>query len=80
MKNKNIDSRLTPQKVEHGATLYRYGTCPSCGNVVSEYEKWGEGTVHITYAYCRFCGQALDWEGFSSILPRPPVGSNSPDA
>lgn len=68
--NCNSDSRLTPRKVEHQASLYRYGTCPNCGNVVSEFEKWGEQTVHITVAYCKFCGQALDWEGFSTELPK----------
>lgn len=55
--------------VEHGATLYRAGTCPSCGNVVSEHEKWGESIVRIETEYCKFCGQHLDWNGFSETLP-----------
>ena len=54
--------RLFPKKVTHEATLYRDCTCPNCGNVVSSFEKWGEQTVRITVDYCKFCGQALDWE------------------
>lgn len=59
--------------VEHQATLYRCGTCPSCGNVVSEHEKWGESIVRIEAEYCKFCGQHLDWSGFSET---PPVLTN----
>lgn len=62
--------KLIPAKVTHEATIYRYGTCPTCHNVVSDFEKWGEQTVHITVAYCKFCGQALDWEGFSMEPPK----------
>ncbi len=32
-----------------------------CKNVVDEFKKWGENTVRITYDYCYFCGQKLDW-------------------
>lgn len=62
--------KLIPAKVEHGATIYQCGTCPSCRNVVNEFEKWGEQSVHITVPYCKFCGQALDWEGFSTEPPK----------
>lgn len=58
-----------PTKVEHRATLYRCGTCPSCGNVVSEHERWGESIVRIETEYCKFCGQHLDWSGFSETPP-----------
>ena len=27
-----------------------------------KFEKWGENTVRITYQYCHFCGQKLDWD------------------
>ena len=47
--------------VTHEATLYKCCTCPNCKNVVDKFEKWGENTVRITYNYCHFCGQALDW-------------------
>lgn len=55
--------------VEHEATLYRCGTCPSCRNVVSNYESWGEKLVRIEVEYCKFCGQHLDWNGFSETPP-----------
>lgn len=51
----------TPRKVEHTATIYKCCTCPSCGNVVDEFDKWGETYTRITTDYCKFCGQALDW-------------------
>ncbi len=51
-----------PKKVTHEATLYKCCTCPHCKNVVDKFEKWGESTVRITFDYCHFCGQALDWE------------------
>ena len=57
--------KLIPAKVTHEATLYQCGTCPTCHNVVSDFEKWGDKTILITVAYCKYCGQALDWEGFS---------------
>ena len=53
--------RRTPTKVEHTATIYKCCTCPTCGNVVDEFDKWGETYTRITTDYCRFCGQALDW-------------------
>lgn len=61
--------KQTPKAVEHSATLYRDGTCPSCSNVVSEHEQWGEQTVRIENEYCRFCGQHLDWSGFTETPP-----------
>ena len=50
-----------PKTVTHEATFYRCYTCPTCKNVVDEFEKWGKNTVRITYEYCHFCGQRLDW-------------------
>ena len=50
-----------PKKVTHNATLYSCCTCPSCGNVVDETEKWGDRAVRIMHKYCVYCGQALDW-------------------
>lgn len=50
-----------PKMVTHEATLYKCCTCPNCKNVVDEFKKWGENTVRITYKYCYFCGQKLDW-------------------
>ena len=54
--------RQIPTKVTHEASLYKCCTCPNCKNVVDKFEKWGESTVRITYNYCHFCGQSLDWQ------------------
>ena len=54
--------RQIPTKVTHEASLYKCCTCPNCKNVVDKFEKWGESTVRITYQYCHFCGQNLDWQ------------------
>lgn len=51
----------TPRKVEHEATIKRCCTCPSCGNVLDQFERFGVGKVRIMNKYCHFCGQALDW-------------------
>ena len=51
----------TPRKVEHEATIKRCCTCPSCGNVLDQFERFGVGRVRIMNKYCHFCGQALDW-------------------
>lgn len=50
-----------PKKPTHEATLYKCYTCPNCKNVIDKFEKWEENRVRITYKYCYFCGQALDW-------------------
>lgn len=56
----------TPKKVTHEATLYRCCTCPTCKNVVDEFERFGdaEKPVMIASSYCRYCGQALDWSEY----------------
>lgn len=59
--NRKPDERLIPKKVTHEATLHKDCTCPNCGNVVSDFEKWGDQEIMLTVDYCRFCGQALDW-------------------
>ena len=53
--------KQTPTMITHEATLYRDCTCPSCGNVVSKFEKWGDDLVMITQSFCSICGQALKW-------------------
>jgi hypothetical protein len=55
-----------PKAITHEATLYKCCTCPNCKNVVDKFEKWGENTVRITYNYCHFCGQKLDWSDHST--------------
>lgn len=50
-----------PKMITHEATLYKCCTCPNCKNVIDKFEKWEENRVRITYKYCYFCGQALDW-------------------
>lgn len=61
----NIEEALekqTPKKVTHEATLLKSCTCPNCKNVIDKFEQFGESKVRITYNYCHFCGQKLDWE------------------
>ena len=53
--------RLTPKKVTHEASLYKCCTCPKCKNVVDAFTDFNGQKVKVTYAHCRFCGQALDW-------------------
>lgn len=52
----------TPKKVTHQATIYVCCTCPNCLNVIDEFEENYLGKrIRVTYDYCRFCGQKLDW-------------------
>ena len=51
-----------PKKPTHEASLYKCCTCPSCKNVFDKFEVLGDRKVRITYNYCHFCGQKLDWE------------------
>ena len=55
-----------PKRLTHEATLYECCTCPNCKNVIDRFEKWGENTVRITYKYCHYCGQKLDWRDHST--------------
>lgn len=50
-----------PKKITHEATIYKCCTCPSCKNVVDEFETIGDSRVRVTFQFCHFCGQALDW-------------------
>ena len=45
--------RETPKKLRTTVSTKR---CPSCNKQVS-----GIGNSHKNYNYCRWCGQALDW-------------------
>lgn len=49
------------KKITHEATIYRCCTCPNCKNVVDEFETFRERKVRVTFNYCHFCGQKLDW-------------------
>ena len=60
----------TSRKVEHEATLKRCCTCPSCGNVLDQFEQFGVGKVRIMNDYCHFCGQALDWSDEEKSMVR----------
>jgi len=53
--------KKVPKKVTHEASIRTCCTCPSCLNVVDEFEKFGNSTVRVTYSHCKFCGQKLDW-------------------
>lgn len=50
-----------PEKITHEATIYKCCTCPSCKNVVDEFETIGDSRARVTFQFCHFCGQALDW-------------------
>lgn len=50
-----------PKKITHEATIYKCCTCPNCKNVVDEYTEFLGKKVRVTYAYCHYCGQKLDW-------------------
>ena len=58
--NARLREKETPKPCEHKATLYKCLTCPSCGNVVSKHEMWGETEVRILPDYCKFCGQRIE--------------------
>lgn len=62
--------KQTPQKVTHEATLLRCCTCPSCKNVVDHFEMFGDARMRVTYQYCHFCGQKLDWGGYKEEMDR----------
>lgn len=55
--------KATPTMVTHNATKPEDCTCPSCGNVVSEFATSFGQRFRVTCSYCRICGQALKWEG-----------------
>lgn len=57
--NAKLREKETPKACEHKATLYKDLTCPRCGNVVSQYERWGDTDVCILPEYCQFCGQHI---------------------
>lgn len=58
--NARLREKDTPKPCEHKATLYKCLTCPSCSNVVSQHEMWGETEVRILPDYCKFCGQRIE--------------------
>ena len=62
----NALEKQIPKRLTHEATLYECCTCPNCKNVIDRFEKWGENTVRITYEYCHYCGQKLDWRDYST--------------
>ena len=51
--------RLTPKR-PLASTSGRYGVCPCCECLVSKYE---HEHGNIVIPHCKWCGQALDWEG-----------------
>lgn len=53
--------KQVPKTVTHEATLIKCCTCPTCKNVIDKFEQFGEAKVRVTYNYCHFCGQKLDW-------------------
>lgn len=62
--------KQVPKKVTHEAALLKCCTCPSCKNVVDHFEMWGDSKVRVTYHYCHFCGQRLDWDGWQDEINR----------
>lgn len=52
-----------PTMVTHEATLHSCHTCPSCKNVVDEFEEFVPGQkTRVQAQWCKYCGQALKWE------------------
>ena len=56
--------KQVPKKPTHEATFYKCFTCPSCKNVVDEFETIGNEKHRVLVPHCRFCGQALDWNEY----------------
>lgn len=57
--------KQTAKKMTHEATLLISCTCPSCKNVMDQFERFGDSKIRVTYQYCHFCGQKLDWSDIS---------------
>lgn len=55
-------NRETPTKITHDATMLKCCTCPRCGNVLDKFENIEGNNIRVTFEYCFFCGQRLDWE------------------
>ena len=53
--------RQTAKKITHESTIYKCCTCPNCKNVVDEFETIEDKKLRVTFKYCHFCGQKLDW-------------------
>lgn len=56
--------KQTPKKPTHEATLYKCFTCPSCKNVIDEFETIGNEKCRVLVPHCRFCGQSLNWNEY----------------
>lgn len=54
-------NKAAPAMVGHDATKPDACTCPSCGNVVSEFTTVFGKKFRVTCSYCKYCGQALKW-------------------
>ena len=52
-------SKQIPLAATHEASIYDVLTCPSCKNVISRREAWGESDILILPKYCPFCGQMI---------------------
>ena len=52
-----------PKKITHEATLLKCVTCPTCKNVIDEFINFGYPSqkIRVEVAYCKYCGQAIDW-------------------
>lgn len=59
----NALEKQIKKKPTHEATLIRCCTCPTCRNVIDEFEEFvpNGGKIRIKTQHCKFCGQALDW-------------------
>lgn len=53
--------KQTAKKITHESTIYKCCTCPNCKNVVDKFETIGDTKLRVTFNYCYFCGQKLDW-------------------
>lgn len=51
--------RDIPMVCTHQASLAEACTCPSCNNVVSSKEQWGDSVIDVVPKYCPYCGQRI---------------------
>ena len=49
------------KKITHEESLPETCTCPNCHNALDKFENFCGQKVRVTFYYCHFCGQRLDW-------------------
>ncbi len=57
----SLEDKATATAVGRMATKLGDYTCPKCMNVVGWTEEFNGERCLVTHAFCRICGQHLDW-------------------